>query len=286
MSKVLIGAHLSYTKDRQLKGLVEDAITIGATSGALYVGNSRGYVKFDQDIELVNQAKELAKNNNIDLENFIVHSPLVGNIANIDPEKDIYDRTVESYLNDLKTMDVAGLKYYNFHPGSWPDREKGIKQIAKGINHLHNKTKGNNTIILLETMMAKGNYIGKKFEDLSEIIELVKDKDRIGVCLDTCHVWDAGYDIKNDLNGVLKEFDAIIGIEYLKGLHINDSKNDIGTHKDRHENIGDGYIGLEALKKIVNHPKLKSLPKALETPYGSDDFTKWKTEMKMLTQKG
>lgn len=282
MKEVIIGAHLSYTKDRQLKGLVEDAIIIGAKSGALYISNSRGYVKYEQDLKNVKEAQDLAKDNNINLENFIVHSPLVGNIANMDKEKDIYKRTVESYLIDLKMMEKAGLKYYNFHPGSWENREKGIKQIAKGINTLHSKTKGHNTVILLETMMAKGNYIGRTFEDLSEIIELVNDKSRIGVCMDTCHVWDAGYDIKNNLEGVLKEFDKVIGLKYLKGLHINDSKNDIGTHKDRHENIGDGYIGLKALKEFVNHPKLRDLPKALETPYGSDDFKRWNKEMQLL----
>ncbi len=285
MSKVIIGAHLSYKKSTQLLGMVEDAITIGAKSGALYISNSRGYWKFDQDLDNVSKAKELAMANDINLENFIVHSPLVGNIANTDSESDIYDRTVESYLQDLLMMENAGLKYFNFHPGSSPDRSKGIKQIAKGINKLHSKTKGHNTVLLLETMMAKGNYIGRVFEDLREIIDLVKDKSRVGVCMDTCHVWDAGYDIKDNLNKVLKEFDEIIGLNYLKALHINDSKNELGSHKDRHENIGDGHIGLEALRKFVNHPKLKSLPKALETPYGSDDFTRWKNEMDLLISK-
>ncbi len=284
MSKVIIGAHLSYKKSTQLLGMVEDAIAIDAKSGALYISNSRGYWKFEQDLENVSKAKELALKNDINLENFIVHSPLVGNIANIDKDSDIYEKTVESYLQDLLMMENAGLKYFNFHPGSSPDREKGIKQIAKGINKLHSKTKGHNTVLLLETMMAKGNYIGRVFEDLKEIIDLVEDKTRIGVCMDTCHVWDAGYDIKNNLDKVLKEFDDVIGLHYLKGLHINDSKNELGSHKDRHENIGDGHIGLDALRKIVNHSKLKTLPKALETPYGSDDFTRWKKEMDLLVK--
>ncbi len=284
MKEAIIGAHLSYTKGKQLLGTIEDAISIGAKSGAFYISNSRGYWKFRQDLELVKKAQDLAKEHNIKLEDFIVHSPLIGNIANIDKDSDIYERTVESYYQDLLMLENAGIKYYNFHPGSSPDREKGIKQIAKGINTLHKKTKGHNTVLLLETMMGKGNYIGRTFEDLKEIIELVIDKDRIGVCLDTCHVWDAGYDIKNDLDGVLKEFDRVVGLKYLKGLHINDSKNDINTHKDRHECIGEGYIGLESLRELVNHPKLYKLPKALETPYGKDDFRKWKKEIKLLTE--
>ncbi len=282
MKKILLGAHLSYKKETQLKGMVEDAISLGANSGALYIGNSRSYSKTEQNLDNVKEAQELAKENGINLEDFIVHSPLVGNIANLDKEKDIYEQTVKSYLADLIMMEKAGLKYYNFHPGSWPEREKGIKQIAKGINTLHSKTKGHNTVLLLETMMAKGNYIGRKFEDLAEIIEQVKDKTRIGVCLDTCHVWDGGYDIKNDLDGVLKEFDNVIGLKYLKGLHINDSKNDINTHKDRHENVGDGFIGAKALKALVNHPKLVELPKALETPRGNGNFMEWKKDMDKL----
>ncbi len=282
MKNILLGAHLSYKKDTQLLGTIKDAISIGAKSGAFYISNSRGYWKFKQDLELVEEAKKLAIENKIDIKNFIVHSPLVGNIANTDVDSDIYERTVQSYLEDVKMMEVAGIKYFNFHPGSNVDREKGIKQIAKGINTIHSKTKGHNTVLLLETMMAKGNYIGRVFEDLRDIIELVKDKSRIGVCMDTCHVWDAGYDIKDNLDNVLEEFDSIIGLDYLKGLHINDSKNELGSHKDRHENIGKGKIGLESLRKIVNHPKLKDLPKALETPYGKDDFKRWREEIELL----
>ncbi len=281
--EILLGAHFSYKKETQLLGTISDAISIGAKSGAFYISNSRGYVKYEQNLDNVKQAKELAIENGINLENFIVHSPLVGNIANIEEGNDTYERTVQSYLEDLKMMEKAGIKYFNFHPGSAADREKGIEQIANGINTLHSKTKGHNTVLLLETMMAKGNYIGRTFEDLRDIIDLVEDKTRIGVCMDTCHVWDAGYDIKNDLNGVLKEFDNVIGLNYLKGLHINDSKNELSSNKDRHECIGDGYIGLEALRAFVNHPKLKDLPKALETPYGADDFRKWKNEIELLT---
>ncbi len=284
MKNIILGAHLSYKKDTQLLGTIQDAIAIGAKSGAFYISNSRGYWKFKQDLDLVEKAKVLATENKIDLANFIVHSPLVGNIANTDADSDIYDRTVQSYLEDVKMLESAGIRYYNFHPGSNADLKKGIEQIAKGINYIHSKTKGDNTVLLLETMMAKGNYIGKTFDEIAMIIELVKDKNRIGVCMDTCHVWDGGYDIKDDLKGVLNEFDNIIGLNYLKGLHINDSKNELGSNKDRHENIGKGNIGLKALREFVDHPKLRKLPKALETPYGKDDFKRWKEEIKLLIE--
>ena len=282
MNKILIGAHVSYTVSEQILESVKQTLEAGATSGAFYVSNSRGYNKYQFNNKKAIEAKRLAELNGLDIKNFIVHSPLVGNIANTDKTKDIYSRTVESYLNDLKTMHKTGLKYFNFHPGSNENKELGIKTIAKGINQLISKTKGHETILLLETMMAKGNYIGRNFEDLKDIISLVKNKSRIGVCLDTCHVWDAGYDIKNNLDGVLDEFDRVIGLEYLKALHINDSLNDIGTHKDRHANIGEGYIGKKALKKLVNHPKLKDLPKALETPGVGKGMESLKKEIKAV----
>ncbi len=283
MEKALIGAHLSYKKDTQLLGTIIDAISINANSGAFYISNSRSYTKFNQNLEIIEQAKNKALENNIDLKNFIVHSPLIGNIANIDFNSQIFEKTIESYYKDLKMIEQAGIKYFNFHPGSAPDLDKGIKRIATGINILLNRTSNDNTVLLLETMMQKGNYIGKNFQQLKEIIDLVENKERIGVCMDTCHVWDAGYDIKNNLDGVLEEFDNVIGLNYLKALHINDSKNELGSNKDRHEFIGKGYIGLDALKKIVNHPKLKHLPKALETPYCDDDIKKWSHEIEILT---
>ncbi len=282
MSNLLIGRHLPYLKESQLLGTIIEAVTIKANSGAVYVSNSRTYNKFPIDFEKIEEAKLLAKSNDINIENFIVHSPLVGNLASTDSEKDIFDRTLQSYIDDLKIMNSIGLKLYNFHPGSNKNRVLGIKKIAEGINRMHLETKGDFTIVLLETMMAKGNYIGRNFEDLAEIINLVDDKTRIGVCVDTCHIWDAGYDIKNDLDGVLNEFDRAIGIKYLKALHINDSKNELGSNKDRHENIGKGFIGLEAIKKIVHHPKLINLPKALETPYVLGEYDIWKEELLLL----
>ncbi len=282
--KALLGAHISFRHEDQLLGSIKDLLLIGATSGALYISDSRGYRKsFLISEEKSLAGKELAKENGFNIENIIVHAPMVGNLANIEKEKDTWALTVQSYIADLKRLKAAGLKYYNFHPGSAVDQDLGIKQCARGINQMHKETQGDKTIVLIETMMKKGNYIGKNFAQIAEIISLIEDKSRIGVCFDTCHVWDGGYDIKNDLPGVLDEFDKVIGLKYLLGLHINDSKNELGSGKDRHELIGKGYIGLKALHAVVNHPILRNLPKALETPYGKDDFRKWSREIKMLT---
>ncbi len=283
MKKILIGTHLSYLKETQLLGVIELSVKIGSNSGAFYISKSRSYDKYELNREALEKAHKLAKENNIDVKNFIVHSPLIGNLANKEIIKNIFQKTVDSYLSDLKVMEESGIQLFNFHPGSWENREQGIKQIADGINYLHEETKGHNTILLLETMMAKGNFIGRTFEDLKEIIDLVKDKKRVGVCMDTCHVWDAGYDIKNNLDGVLKEFDEIIGIKYLKAVHVNDSLNDISSHKDRHANIGEGFIGQEALNNFVNHPLIKELPKAIETPIvGQGDIELIKKEIDKL----
>ncbi|NOQ50132.1 MAG: deoxyribonuclease IV [Mycoplasmataceae bacterium] len=285
MKKPLLGAHVSFLKDTQLLGTIEMLKEINATSGAMYISNSRGYKKtFEIDDKQTELAFALAKDINIDPRNIIVHAPMVGNLANIEFEKQTWILTVESYIKDLQKMHQVGLKYYNFHPGSAKDQELGIKQCAKGINKILAATATHKTVLLIETMMTKGNFIGKNFAQIKEIISLVKDQTRIGVCLDTCHVWDGGYDIKTDLEGVLNSFDKEIGLKNLKAMHINDSKNVLGSGKDRHELIGQGYIGLDALKAIVNHEQLRMLPKALETPYGKDDYRKWSLEIEMLLE--
>lgn len=280
--KPLLGAHVSFLQKTQLLGTLQDLHKIGATSGAMYVSNSRGYNKtLKIDLENLKKAKEYAKEINFNLENIIVHSPLVGNLANIDPNEKTFNFTVNSYTEDVKTMDILGLKLFNFHPGSAPIKERGIEKCAQGVNKIIQSTPNSKVILCIETMMKKGNYIGKNFKEIGEIIKLVKNKKRIGVVMDTCHIWDGGYDLEN-IDQVLQEFDKYIGLKYLKGLHINDSKNELGSNKDRHENIGKGKIGLKTLKKVVFNPKLIDLPKALETPYGKDDFKRWREEINLL----
>ena len=171
-------------------------------------------------------------------------------------------------------MEYIPQSYYNFHPGSHLKQgvEKGIEYISEMLNTTLKKEQ--TTTVLLETMAGKGSEVGSKFEELRMIIDRTKLDGKLGVCLDTCHVYDAGYDIVNNLDGVISEFDRIIGLERLKAIHLNDSKNPFASHKDRHEKIGEGSIGLDAVKRIINHPKLKDLPFFLETPNDSEGYAK------------
>jgi deoxyribonuclease-4 len=173
---------------------------------------------------------------------------------------------------DLQKMEALPGQYYNFHPGSHTGQgaDVGIEQIAEGLNKaLFPDMK---TTVLLETMAGKGSEVGRNFEELRAIIDLVECKDKLGVCFDTCHTWDAGYDIVNDLDGVLKEFDKVIGLDRLKAVHFNDSKNERGSHKDRHEKLGQGFLGMEAMKRIALHPVLAGLPFILETPNEEEGY--------------
>ena len=181
--------------------------------------------------------------------------------------------------DDLERMEYLPGNVYNFHPGSHVGQgiEKGIDWIVSLLNEI--LTPDQHTIVLLETMSGKGSEVGSRFEELAAIIERVECKEKIGVCFDTCHVYDAGYDIAGDLDGVLKEFDQIIGLEKLYAVHVNDTKNPFKSHKDRHEKIGEGYLGAEVLRKVVHHPLLAGLPFCLETPNELDGYA---AEIKML----
>lgn len=187
----------------------------------------------------------------------------------------------ETMADDLKRMEYTPGNYYNFHPGSHVGQgaETGIRKIAQILNDV--LTDGQSTTVLLETMSGKGSEVGRNFEEIRAILDLVDKKDKMGVCLDTCHVWDGGYDIVNDLDGVLEEFDRIIGLEKLKAVHLNDSMNEMGSHKDRHAKIGEGHIGLEALVRVISHPALQGIPFILETPNDDEGWTK---EIRLLRE--
>jgi len=227
------------------------------------------------------------KENNMDLEKVVVHAPYIVNLANFNN----FDFSVSFLINEVERCHLLGVKYLVLHPGSAVNcsREEAIKNIAKGLNLILDNDY--NITILLETMAGKGNEVGKTFEELKQIIDLVKYQDKIGICLDTCHINDAGYDIRN-FDKVLDVFDKIIGIDKIGCIHINDSKNDINTHKDRHENFGFGTLGFDNLINIIYHEKLKNVPKILETPYVTKDdnskereYPPYKYEIEMIKSK-
>lgn len=255
-----IGCHLSSSKGFLSMG--KTAASIGATTFAFFTRNPRGGAAKAIDPE---DAAELRSF--LQAEGFgklVAHAPYTLNPCSDKEHARQFAR--EAMADDLKRMEHLPGNYYNFHPGSHVKQgaEAGIEMIASLLNEVLDP--GQSTTVLLETMAGKGTEVGGRFEEIAAIIERVELSDHVGVCLDTCHVHDAGYDIVNDLDGVLEEFDRIIGIGRLGAVHVNDSKNPCGAHKDRHETIGNGFIGLEAFSHIVSHPALRGLPFILETP--------------------
>ena len=198
------------------------------------------------------------------------------------PKENLRDFARETFSDDLKRMEATPGNYYNFHPGSHVGQgiEVGIQKIAEVLNAV--LTEEQTTTVLLETMAGKGSEVGSHFQELRAIMDLVEKRDKLGICLDTCHVWDGGYDIVNDLDGVLTEFDRIIGLDHLKAIHLNDSLNPLGSHKDRHARIGEGQIGLDALVRVIRHPALEGKPFILETP---NDDEGWTREIALLRER-
>ncbi len=255
-----IGCHLSVSKGYEAMG--KDALSIGANTFQFFTRNPRGSKAKEIDIEDVEKLIKIMKENKFG--KLIGHAPYTLNICSAEERTREFAREVIE--EDLRRMENLPGNYYNFHPGSHLGQgiETGADYIVNVLNMV--LTSEQTTVVLLETMSGKGTEIGRTFEELKKIIDGVHLKEKIGVCLDTCHVYDSGYDIVNNLDDVLKEFDHTVGIEYLHAVHLNDSKNPFSSHKDRHENIGKGYIGLDAVEKIINHPWLYNLPFFLETP--------------------
>lgn len=278
---MIIGSHVSFKKDTQLVGSVNEALSYGSTTFMFYTGAPQNTNRQPIDDKLTNEGKELMLKNNIDINNVIVHAPYIINMASNN------DFAVTFLKEELKRVEKLGMTKLVLHPGSSVKltKEEGIRNIIDNLNKVgESKVK-----ILLETMAGKGTELGSSFEEIKQIIDGVNYE--LGVCLDTCHINDAGYDI-SDFDNVLKEFDQIIGLKYLKCVHVNDSKNLINTHKDRHENIGFGTLGFTNLIKIIYHDKLKDIPKILETPYVTvDDNSKermyppYKFEIEMILNK-
>ena len=257
---ITIGCHLS--SSRGFLHMGKEAVSIGANTFQFFTRNPRGSKAKAIDEKDVQRFLEYASEQGI--EQVLAHAPYTLNVCSADEHtREFAMMTLE---DDLKRMEYIPGNCYNFHPGSHVGQgiETGIREIADTLNRILKPDQ--KTTVLLETMSGKGSKVGSRFEELAQIIDRVEIKDRMGVCLDTCHVYDAGYDIVNHLDEVLEEFDRIIGLERLKAIHVNDSKNPFASHKDRHEKIGQGSLGLEAIRRVIYHPKLKHLPFYLETP--------------------
>ena len=284
---LIIGSHVSYKNSDQLLGSVKEALSYGSNTFMFYTGAPQNTMRGSINLELRDKAYSLMKENNIDINKVIVHAPYIVNLANIDN----FDFSVSFLKKEVERCSVLGIKYMVLHPGSAVNcsRESAIKNISDGLNLILDNEY--DVTILLETMAGKGNEVGKTFDELKTIIDNVKYKDKIGVCLDTCHLNDAGYDISN-FDKLLEEFDNKIGIKYIGCIHINDSKNILGSHKDRHENIGLGTIGFDNLINVIYNNKLENIPKILETPYVTKDdnskekeYPPYKYEIEMIRNK-
>ena len=276
---LIIGSHVGYKKDSGLVGSVEETLSYGANTFMFYTGAPQNTIRSSIDLDNVKKAYTLMKDNGIDKDNVIVHAPYIINLANGDENK--FNFSCNFLSEELKRVDTFGMVYLVLHPGSHVGQgvDVGISNIIKALNLVLDKD-NSDVMILLETMAGKGSEIGRNFEEIKSIIDGVSKKDRIGVCLDTCHLNDAGYDLKN-FDEVLDSFDKLIGIDKIKCIHINDSKNIISSHKDRHENIGKGTIGLDTLIKVIDCDKLKDVPKILETPY-IDGKAPYKEEISLI----
>ncbi|OIX92819.1 deoxyribonuclease IV [Staphylococcus equorum] len=282
---MLLGSHVSMNGKKMLEGSAEEAYKLGESTFMIYTGAPQNTRR--KPIEELNIEKGHEIMEQHGLSNIVVHAPYIINIANtIKPH--VFDLGVEFLQSEIERTQALGAKDIVLHPGSHVGEgaDVGIKKTIEGLNEV--LTNDNNVRIALETMAGKGSEIGRNFEEIARIIDGVNHNERLSVCFDTCHTHDAGYNVKEDFDGVLNEFDKIVGVDRIKVVHVNDSKNDIGAHKDRHENIGFGYIGFDALNYIVHHDSFKDVPKILETPFvGEDKKSKkppYKLEIEMLKQ--
>ena len=268
-----IGCHLSSSKGFLAMG--RQALELGADTFQFFTRNPRGSRAKEIDPADARALMELMAEHHF--APIIAHAPYTLNLCGKEAENRAFAR--ETMADDLRRMEYLPGQYYNFHPGSHVKQgeEAGAAMIADALNQL--LTPDMHTTVLLETMAGKGTEVGRSFRELQDILERVELSDKMGVCLDTCHVADGGYDLVHDLDGVLEEFDRIIGLNKLKALHLNDSKNPCGSHKDRHERIGEGCIGLEAITRIIRHPALRDLPFVLETP---NELPGYKREIELL----
>ncbi len=273
-----IGSHVSFDKQDQLLKSTKEAISYGANTFMFYTGAPQNTLRYPINDEKTLEALMLMKKEGVAFDKVGAHAPYIINLAN----PDNLEFGVRFLTEELERCQALGIKFIVLHPGSHVGRgiEEGIETIIRGLNSVFLNYHGD-VKILLETMAGKGTEIGRTFEELKEIMDGVERKENLGICMDTCHMSDAGYDL-TDFDSVLKEFDSILGIDKIGCIHINDSKNERGAHKDRHENLGYGTLGFDLLLKIIYHPLLEEIPKILETPYINREIAPYKKEIEMI----
>jgi len=279
---LIIGSHVTFNKSTQMLGSVEESLSYDANAFMFYTGAPQNTMRSSIDNRLTSDALELMKSNNIDLNNVIVHAPYIVNLANRTDERK-YQFSIDFLKQELKRCVELNIRYIVLHPGSHVNM--GIDIACKNIINALNEVLSSNAdvTILLETMAGKGTEVGRTIQELKQIISGINNKSKIGICLDTCHLHDSGYDIA-DFDNILDEIDKEIGLSYIKCIHINDSKNLVDSHKDRHENIGYGTIGFDTLINIIYNKRLESVPKILETPW-INDTPFYKEEIEMIRNK-
>ena len=278
---LLLGSHVGFSKNDQLLGSLKEALSYGANTFMFYTGAPQNTRRYAIEDGLTLEAMQIMKDEGIDYSKVVVHAPYIVNLANDgDPEK--YQFSVNFLQEEIERCKLLGITKVVLHPGSHVGlgMERAISNIANAINMISNDS----VVILLETMAGKGTEVGSKLEEIKQIIDLVNNKDLIGVCIDTCHLSDAGYDL-SDFDKFLDKFDEIIGLDKIGCVHVNDSKNENGAHKDRHENFGFGHLGFDILMNIIYNERLENIPKILETPYVDREYPPYKYEIEMIKNK-
>lgn len=279
---LLIGCHVNYKKDSQILGCLEQALRYGADTFMFYTGAPQNTARTSIDLEKVKEAKRRMEEENLLYSKVVVHAPYIINLANNQDETK-YQFSISFLKQELKRCEELGIERIVLHPGSHVGlgRDVGLQNIITALNEI---LKDSQVTILLETMAGKGTELGSSIDEIKQIIDGVSNKERIGICLDTCHLNDAGYDVSN-FDSILDEIDEKIGLHYVLCVHINDSKNELGAHKDRHENLGFGSIGFDTLIDIIYNKRLEGIPKILETPYVDREYPPYKYEIDMIRKK-
>ncbi len=282
---MIIGSHVSMNGKDMMLGSVKEAISYEANAFMIYTGAPQNTARKPIEELKIEEAHLLMKEAKIDKKNIVVHAPYIVNPGTFFEDKQ--DFAINFLTQEVKRTHAMGCSVLVLHPGNTlkNDLNDTINNIAFVINTINKNTNDLNVVIALETMSGKGTEVGRNFNEIKQIINLIEDKNRIGVCLDTCHIFDSGYDIVNEYDLVKRDFDSIIGLNYLKVIHLNDSKNILGSKKDRHENLGKGNIGLDTLIKFCYDEEFKDVPKILETPY-IDGVAPYKEEIQIIKNKG